>query len=257
MRKLKNKISVKKILTTLSLALLLATSASIFLAQQTFAENLSSDSWIIQFGNFNVTSGEKSSSSYNVTDTVGQTASGPYGSYGSSTYFVGSGFQYIYQIDNFSFVISKTLIDFGELIEGVHNTDSHTLTITTRGAGGYSIYAYELHPLRHSNSIDEIDDTTCNAGSCTHIVAGVWNDQSIPGFGYNMSGNDIPGNFIDSTYFKNFADDETSDEMQVVMSSNNIATQRQSTITYKAGITSNQAGGNYETGVVFVAVPGF
>ena len=221
------------------------------------AENLTSDSWIIQFGNFNVTSGEKSSASYNVTDTVGQTASGPYGSYGSSSYFIGGGFQYIYQIDDFSFDISKTLVNFGELAVDTHAFDSHTLTITTNGAGGYSVYAYELHPLRHSNGTDEIVDTTCNTGSCTHIVAGVWNDQSVPGFGYNMSGNDIPGHFIDSTYYKNFADDETADAMQVVMSSGSIASKRESTITYKAGISNSQASGNYETGIVFVAVPGY
>lgn len=228
-----------------------------FATKQILAQNLTSDSWVIQFGNFNVTSGEKSSASYNVTDTVGQTGSGPYGSYGSSSYFVGSGFQYIYQIDEFSFDISKTLVDLGELSPGVHTTDTHTLTITTKGAGGYSVYAYEIHPLRHSDGSNEIVDTTCNTGSCTHISAGVWNDQAVAGFGYNMTGNDIPANFIDSTYFKNFADDETADLMQVVMSSSNIASQRQSTVTYKAGVDGSQASGRYETGVVYVAVPGY
>lgn len=221
------------------------------------AERLESDSYIITFGNFNVTSGEKSSSNYKVTDTVGQTGAGPYGEYGSSTYFVGSGFQYIYQIDTFSFQISKTLIDFGELVENTHNTDSHTLTITTRGAGGYSVYAFEEHPLRQVQGSEEIADTTCDAGTCTHINAAVWSDQTIAGFGYNMSGNDIPSNFIDNTYFKNFADNESADEMQVVMNSDNIANQRQATVTYKAGIGSFQASGNYETSVVYVAVPGY
>ncbi|PIQ80598.1 MAG: hypothetical protein COV78_04690 [Candidatus Pacebacteria bacterium CG11_big_fil_rev_8_21_14_0_20_34_55] len=252
---------LKKINSVQNKFLTLAISSGIFLfviaIQPAFAQNLTSNSWIIQFGNFNVTSGEKNSASYNVTDTVGQTGSGPYGSYGSSSYFVGSGFQYIYQIDNFSFDISKTLVNLGELVPNIHSTDSHTLTITTKGAGGYSVYAYEIHPLRLVNGADEIVDTTCNTGSCTHLVAGVWNNQSIPGFGYNMSGNDIPANFIDSTYYKNFADDETADNMQIVMSSVNIASQRQATVTYKAGINSNQASGNYETGIIYVAVPGY
>ncbi len=252
---------LKKINSVQNKFLLLAISSGLFLfvlaIQPAFAQNLTSDSWIIQFGNFNVTSGEKSSASYNVTDTVGQTGSGPYGSYGSSSYFVGSGFQYIYQIDDFSFDISKTLVNLGELIPNVHSTDSHTLTVTSRGAGGYSVYAYEIHPLRLTNGPDEIVDTTCNTGSCTHVVAGVWNNQSIPGFGYNMTGNDIPANFIDSTYYKNFADKETADSMQIVMSSVNIANQRQATVTYKAGINNSQASGNYETGIIYVAVPGY
>lgn len=221
------------------------------------AERLESDSYVITFGNFNVTSGEKESASYKVTDTVGQTGAGPYGEYGTSTYFVGSGFQYIYQIDTFSFQISKTLINFGELIENTHNTDSHTLTITTKGAGGYSVYAFEEHPLRQQQGSEEIPDTTCDSGTCSHTAAAVWTNQSIAGFGYNMSGNDIPANFIDNTYFKSFADNESADPMQVVMSSDNIANQRQATVTYKAGIGDYQASGNYETAVVYVAVPGY
>lgn len=229
----------------------------LFVASLAKAERLESDSYVITFGNFNVTSGQKDSATYNVTDTVGQVGSGPYGQYGSSSYFVGSGFQYIYQIDTFRFEISKTEIDFGELIEETHNTDSHTLTITTRGAGGYSVYAFEEHPLRQIQGANEIPDTTCNSGTCTHIVAAPWTDQTVPGFGYNMSGNDIPANFIDSTYYRNFADNESADEMQIVMSSNSIANARQATVTYKAGIGLNQASGTYQTAVVYVAVPGY
>ncbi len=240
-----------------NIAILTACTLFFLCFQLVNAERLESDSYVITFGNFNVTSGEKSSTSYNVTDTVGQTGAGPYGQYGSSTYFVGSGFQYIYQIDDFSFQISKTLIALGELAELTHSTDSHTLTITTKGAGGYSVYAFEKHPLRQVEGSEEIPDTTCNAGTCTHITAGVWNDQSVAGFGYNMSGNDIPANFIDSTYYKSFANDEAAEAMQVVMSSSNVANARQSTVTYKAGIGGSQAGGNYETAVVYVAVPGY
>jgi hypothetical protein len=221
------------------------------------AERLESDSYVITFGNFNVTSGEKDSTTYHLTDTVGQVGSGPYGEYGTSSYFVGSGFQYIYQINTFSFQISKNLIDFGELTIDTHNTDSHTLTITTQGAGGYSVYAYEEHPLRKLGGSAEIPNTTCDAGGCTYTTAAVWSNQSIPGFGYNMSGNDVPAGFINSTYFKSFADDESAQAMQIVMSSANVAEARQATVTYKAGIDSSQASGNYETAVVFVAVPGF
>lgn len=221
------------------------------------ADELRSDSFVITFGNFNLTSGEKSSSSYKVTDTVGQTADGPFGSYGGSTYFVGSGFQYIYQIDTFRFTISDVDIDLGSLTAGAHNTASHNLTITTRGAGGYSIYAYELHPLRHSNGSDQIADTTCDAGTCTQTTAAVWSNQSIAGFGYNMSGNDVPAAFVDSTYYKQFANNQAAEAMQVVMSSSNIASSRQSTVTYKAGISGTQVAGNYQTGVAYVAVPGY
>jgi hypothetical protein len=243
---------MKKLQITLALTALLLTSATPVLA-----ERLESDSYVIQFGNFNITAGEKESASYNVTDTVGQTGAGPFGSYGGSSYFVGSGFQYIYQIDDFSFQISQVAIDLGTLTPGTHNTASHNLTITTRGAGGYSVYAYELHPLRHSNGTTTISDTTCNAGTCTQTTAGVWTTQTVPGFGYNMTGNDVPAAFVDSTYFKQFADNSLAEAMQIVMSSSNIASNRTATVTYKAGVSGTQAAGNYQTGVAFVAVPGY
>lgn len=230
----------------------------IFLASYpAWADRLESNSYFVTFGNFNVTSGEKSSASYNVTDTVGQVANGPYGQYGSSTYFVGGGFQYIYQIDSFAFTISDVSVELGAINPNTHNSATHDLTITTRGAGGYIIYAYEEHPLRHNNGSTDIPDTSCDAGGCTISNAEVWSNTSIPGFGFNMSGNDIPADFTDSTYFRPFADDESADPMQIVMSSSNIANARTSTVTYKAGVSGTQAAGNYQTNIRFVAVPGY
>lgn len=219
------------------------------------ADELRSNSFVIQFGNFNMTSGEKSSSSYNLTDTVGQTANGPYGQYGSSDYFIGAGFQYIYQIDEFSFSLSRTAIDLGTLTPGVHNTASHTMSISTRGAGGYTVYAYELHPLRHSGGSYTIPDTTCDAGTCSESTAQVWSNQSVPGFGFNMAGQDIPADFVNTTYFRQFANQAGAETMQVVMSANTIASNRSATVNYKAGVSGSQAAGNYQTGIVFVAVP--
>ena len=225
---------------------------------QTLADRLESDSYVIQFGNFNVTSGEKSSASYNVTDTVGQTAAGPFGEYGSSGYFVGAGFQYIYQIDTFAFSISDVLIELGSLSSSAFSTDSNVLTITTKGGGGYSVYAYETHPLRlTSDGTTTIPDTTCDTSSCDETNADPWITASNDGFGFNADGSTVPSDFIDTTYFRQFADTSAAETMQTVMGSSNIANQDTATITYKASIAGNQAAGEYETAVVFVAVPGF
>ncbi|MDQ5950827.1 MAG: hypothetical protein QG639_103 [Patescibacteria group bacterium] len=221
-----------------------------------FAERLESDSYVIQFGNFNMTAGEKSSASYNVTDTVGQTGAGPYGEYGVSNYFIGGGFQYIYQIDEFFFQISKVYVDLGELTPGSHNSDSHTLTISTRN-GGYTVYAYEEHPLQHTSGLYSIDDTTCDASNCDETTAGLWQTQTVPGFGFNMSGDDIPLDFVNADYYRQFANNATAETMQVVMSSPNVTNNNQSTVTYKAGIAGDQAAGRYETAIVYIAVPSY
>ncbi|MDQ3008346.1 MAG: hypothetical protein M3Q81_02000 [bacterium] len=225
--------------------------------QTALAERLESDSYVIQFGNFNVTSGQKSSASYTVTDTVGQTGAGPFGQYGSSSYFVGAGFQYIYQIDTFSFRLSRTAVDLGVVTPDSHNSGSHTMSITTRGAGGYAVSAYEIHPLRTVGGGNVIADTTCDAGTCDETSAAIWSNQSIPGFGFNMTGNDIPTDFTSSNYFRQFADASLVEPMQIVMSSSSINTERTATVTYKVGAPGSQAAGAYQTGVVYVAVPGY
>ncbi|NCN83175.1 MAG: hypothetical protein GW947_04390 [Candidatus Pacebacteria bacterium] len=222
------------------------------------AERLESDSYVIQFGNFNVTAGEKSSASYKVTDTVGQTGAGPYGEYGVSSYFIGGGFQYIYQIDQFSFSISKLTIDLGELTTGAHNTDDLTLSITTRGAGGYAVYTYETKPLTHQDGSHTVADTICDSGSCTEAAAGLWTNVNVGGFGFNATGADAASDFLTTDHFRQFADNSTAETMQSIMSSSDIVEDETVVVTYKAGLsTASQAAGRYETATVYVAVPGY
>lgn len=221
------------------------------------AERLESDSYVIQFGNFNITSGEKSSASYTVTDTVGQTAAGPYGAYGSSGYVVGGGFQYIYPFVQFSFAISQLDIDLGTLAPDSHNTDTNTLTVTAPGASGYQVYASEDHPLQTLGGANQIADTTCDAGTCTESTAELWTNQSIPGFGFNATGDDVESDFISTSYFRQFADAASVEPMQVIMSRATSGKDRTATITYKVGVVGNQAAGVYQTAIKYVAVPAY
>lgn len=221
------------------------------------AESLRSDSYVISFGNFNITSGEKTSETYRLTDTVGQTGAGPYGEYGVSGYFLGGGFQYIYQIKDFSFAISDINIDLGELTVGTHNSDTNQLAITTRGAGGYVVYAYETHPLLHSDNTSTVADTLCDSGSCSETAAGLWTNTSVGGFGFNVNGDDVPADFSTPNHFRQFADASSAESMQAVMSSENIARNAEATVTYKAGLSGNEPAGLYQTAIVYVAVPGY
>lgn len=218
------------------------------------ADLLQSNSFILQFGNLNTGSGFQSSSSYNLTNTTGQTGAGAFSGLDK---FLGSGFQYIYTIDSFRFAISKLNIDFGQLAIGTHTTDSLTLTLDTKGAGGYVVYAYEINPLKHISGSATIPNTTCDAGDCTTSLARPWTNQSVPGFGFNASGNSVSTDFINSTYFRPFANQATAQPMQPIMQATEIASSEQATITYKVGVDASQQAGEYQTGVVFVAVPGF
>lgn len=226
---------------------------------QAQAENLESDSYIIQFGNFNITSGEKSGGGYSLTDTVGQNFAGPYGEYGTSNYFLGSGFQYIYQIKPFRFVVGSTLIDLGLLTAGAHNTATHDLTITAPSAGGYTIYTYELHPLQTIDGNSIIADTTCDNNDCDQTTAKLWQNPDVGGFGFNIQGDDIPNDFQTINHFRQFADVSAvpTEPMQAIASSSNASFDRQTMITYKAGLFGSEAAGRYQTGIVYIAVPGY
>jgi len=228
-----------------------------FFVQPVWADNMQSDSYTIQFGNFNMSSGRETGDNLILSNTMGGLAVGPYGRYGSSNYFIGSGFQYVYQIDYFTFSISKLNIELGELFAGSFKTDSHTINITTNGASGYSIYVFENHPLRLTTDTATIPDTTCNLNNCDETIAAVWTEPDQAGFGFNANGDDVVSDFINTNYFRQFANNETSESMQVIMSSNNVALDRTATITYKASMPGSQAAGNYQTSIVFVAVPGY
>ncbi len=232
------------------------------------AERLESATYVIQFGNFNMGAGKREGSLYNVSYTLGQTAAGPYGDYGAggSTYFVGAGFQYIYQIGDFAFSISDTDLELGYLVPGIHASAQNTLTISTRGAGGYTVYAYEQHRLAHHGGLDWIPDTECDSGTCAVNLAKPWINESVAGFGYNAQGNTVSDDFTaagnldcssDDECFRPFADASQGGTMQVVMNSDVIARNEQALITYKAGVDASQTSGRYQTGIIYIAVPGY
>lgn len=213
-------------------------------------ETMESSNYRIRMGNFNMTSGVKTSASYSLTDTVGQTAAGLFTSAG---YSVKAGFQYIYTLYDFSFTISKLTIDLGTLTPNSFATDSHTLTVSAPGQG-YSVTAYETAKLKNANS-DSIPDTSCDSGTCDESTAGVWTSTAATGFGYNMTGDDIPATFTDSTYFRPFPDFSLAETPATVMTTSIAGRDRTATVTYQANISPTQAAGDYETSIIYIATP--
>lgn len=214
---------------------------------------IKSDNYNIQMPNFNSGAGIPSSSGYKLDTTIGQTAPGLYSSTG---YRVKAGFQYIHSIIPFTFSMSNYLINFGTIIPGTPATLTSNLTVSAGGAGGYKVMARESTAMQ-TTSGDSIPDTTCDAGTCTQSVAGVWSQVTTYGFGYNMSGQDIPADFTDSTYFRHFANASLGQADQIVMSNVNVGRGRSATITYKVNISGVQEAGAYQNKILFTAVPSF
>lgn len=216
--------------------------------------NMNSNSFTIQYNTVNMTGGTKSSSTYNVTDTVGETAPGRYTGTG---FLVRAGFQYVYTIGRFSFQISNTSVNLGTLTPGVFATATTGVTVSAKGAGGYSVTAYENYPLKVPSSGATIPDTTCDSGTCDSVTAAVWTNPVNTGFGFNMTGDDIPAAFVNSTYFRQFANYSANEPPQIIMSSASVGRNRHSVVTYKVAIDGSQASGEYENHITYIATPGY
>ena len=209
----------------------------------------------IDFSNINSAAGEKSSSGYKLSDTVGQLAAGQFASAG---YIVKAGFQYIHSIIPFSFTVSNINIDLGTLIPNTPSTGSTVLTVNYGGAGQYQVTAIEETPLR-TLSGNTIPNTACDGdiNTCSESTARLWTLPSIYGFGYNMTGQDVPSDFISQSYFRPFPNKAAAGIPVVVMTSTNVGRNRQATLTFKANVSTVQPAGGYQTIVNFVATPSF
>ncbi len=239
------------------------------------AFEMKSSQFRIQMGHLNIGSGKESlSANTNLAYTLGQNAAMEFAENG---YIIKAGFQYLHSIVPFSFTVSETRIDFGELYPYDPKTASTNLTVSYGGGGNYQILAYEEAPLTTLDGNNQIPNTCCDPGcddpgKCDQNTAALWVDSSTVGFGYNMSGEDIPSTFespgCNGNCYRRFADQSVSppEEPVAVMSSNNVTVDlsskpkdiyHEATMTFKVNIDPNQAGGNYQTIIHFIALPSY
>ncbi|OGD82880.1 hypothetical protein A2572_03735 [Candidatus Collierbacteria bacterium RIFOXYD1_FULL_40_9] len=234
--------------------LILLSILSLFFAKDAFADNLTSPSYDIKMGTINITGGSKSSASYTLNDTVGQTAQGEFNSAG---FTVKAGFQYVLDPNPFSFTISDIDLDYGSLVPGTPSTLTNILTITTGGAYGYTVKAIEDHSLKLISDTDTIPDTSCDlATPCTVSDATPWTDNGRYGFGYNANGTDADPEFVNNTYYRPFPIQGT-DQPATVMTKNIPTANSSVTVTYKVNISGSQAAGTYQNGIQYLAIPSF
>jgi hypothetical protein len=217
-----------------------------------WAQHFSSSSYIIDWGNFNITSGHKNSTNYLLTDTVGQNAPGLSSKNGLQ---VQVGFQYIYDTFNkLSFSIDKLNIDFGTLTPNTIINSQNILTITTPSGRGYQLMAQENHPLWISSN-NFIPDTTCNNNDCSLSFSTLWTDNTKYGFGFNISGIGSSSYFSDTQHFRPFAATSNNQNSQIIASENTTVKNRQLTVNYQVAISPQQTAGDYQTFITYTLVP--
>lgn len=254
---------------------------SVIFSHDVRAVNMDSDRYHIEFGNINI-GGQKMNDpvdgTYNMSATLGQTAAGQFQSNG---YIVKAGFQYIYSVIPFTFSVSNIRADLGSLMPNTPATAAINLKVSFGGAGQFVVTAGEIGPFRNFENVP-IPNTTCDGGinTCSTTLAKTWTSSTAYGFGYGMSGQDIPADFINSTYYRPFADLTVPETPATVMQSTDVTqnlsptpnpsytpaplltgtprdTTHQSTLTFKANISPLQPAGSYNTVIHFVATPSF
>ena len=232
-------------------------------SKKIIAQDMSSNNYKLQWGNFNMTSGKKSSSSYSLTDTAGQNFAANFASTG---YSVKAGFQNIYSTvsvtNELALSIDDLSIELGSLNSGVASTASNIVTVVSSPSLGYQFLASENHPLQVNSTI-QIPNTSCNIGStCTTSHSATWSNTTDYGFGFNaigVSGTVVTGigtsdYFSDATQYRPFADLSQNQTPQVFMSENATTTNHSAKITYKAVINPLQPNGTYENSIIYTLV---
>lgn len=244
---------MKKILFLLPSILL------ILLPQLANAETMTNGYYRVQMGNLDSISGESTGSNYDLHITSGENSPGLYE---GTNYKVKMGFQYVPRTIPFSFSISNTLIDFGNLSPTNPVTRTTTLTVKNTDAKSFKVTAAENHPLTISSTGATIPDTTCDDGKCTQDKSSKWINTLTYGFGYRCDSSTPTScvvndkSFSDKTYFKQFSDSSHSESATNIMSG---ATGKalKATIMYKVNISSSQPAGVYGNSVTYLATPSY
>lgn len=173
-------------------------------------------------------------------------------------------------------------VPFGTLI----NTDTFTdgaqlLTLSTNADGGYSVRTEENDQLgRNGNtctgasageSVNCIEDTTCDGGSCSSSSEDDWETATNNGFGYslkNASGSDAAfqhnvvsgscaGTASSDFCARQFPDQEASESKQTIMSNAGPVSSSQVYVCYRTTISATQPAGYYYNKIKYTATAVF
>lgn len=221
-------------------------------------QTMSNKDYKIKMQGFNTISGMTTNTGYEVRSTVG---------YINPEVWEGVNFKVRAGIENttstlpFSVSLSSDIVDFGSLTPTNPIIRAVDLSIYSLSAYGYSILASEDNPLRMNSDTSgtNIPNTTCDSGECTAENAAEWINALTYGFGYrcdNIIGSDCDNSFLNSNFYKHFADTSNAQFPQSVMAG--IGSKNKNIrLSYKVNISGTQAQGVYNNVITYIAVPNF
>ena len=220
------------------------------------ADDMSSQNFKIQGGNFNMTSGNKASQNYKLSDVVGQVSAGVFGSKG---YIIQSGFLNGAAGEVFSFSVTPNAVDFGNIIPQVPIEKKIRITIANGNMPGYSVSVTENQPmstLAGAEIAGTICDTEDKNPPCTNSTASKWVKNATYGFGYRMEGRTVPQDFTKDNFYRPFPSTKQGEQAALVMKSEAKKVVDQGNMTLRLNVDKSQPVGQYRNVLTFTAMAG-
>jgi len=226
------------------------------------AQEMGSQNFKIQGGNFNMTSGSKSSTNFNLTDVVGELAAGVFASKG---FIIQSGFQNVSGGETFTFTVSPRVLDFGQLTANNPLERELHIGLSNGNVAGYKIQVAQNHPLSTKTGA-EIPDTICDSSAgrsrgkapkpCTYTSSSKWASATTYGFGYRILGKTVIADFSADNLFRPFAATSRNEQTITVMESKEKKVTDTAVMTVKVNIDQHQPVGIYTNNLKFIAIVG-
>ncbi len=218
------------------------------------AQDMSSQNFKIEGGNFNMTSGNKASKNFKLSDVVGQTAANIFASKG---YIIQTGFLNTSAGAPFAFSVSPTLVDFGILSPNIPVQKEVRVSISNGNATGYNVKVAQNQPLSTSVAA-EIPDTVCdtNSNPCIKTIASLWKQNASYGLGYKVSGKTVTKDLLADNYYRPFAATRKNEQPTLFLESHAKKVVDQATMTLRLVVGPNQPVGQYRNVITFTAMVG-
>ena len=226
-----------------------------FMGKPVLAQEMNSENFKIQGGNFNMTSGNKTSQNFKLSDVVGQTAAGLFTSKG---YIINAGFLNAAAGAFFTFTVSPPVVDFGTLLPNTPVEKQILITIANGDVPGYQVKVSENQPLATLVGA-EIPDTACDSGTgnpCTKAQASLWTGSGTYGFGYHLTGKTVPTDFEKEGYYRPFPATRRNEPHILIMESKARKVADTATMTVRVNVSPNQPVGQYRNVLSFTALAG-
>lgn len=165
-------------------------------------------------------------------------------------------------------------VPLGTLAAQTFYDAAQTLTVSTNEPSGYAVTIEEDNQMGiDGGTATEIPDTSCDDGTCTHLIPANWNtatatDSAAYGLGYslnNISGSDAAFTYADRQVYlakqipctSAAGTCGTQDTAQTIMSNATVVDAKQIDVCYRIDIAGTQKAGYYWNKVMYIATPSF